>query len=339
MNNIALKINNSYPLVSVIIPLHWGIKKENYKRFLDDFNAFLALDYDNYEIVLVTDRKIKLPFKSRKIKYIATNKTTFSPTEKRDFALKYVKGEVCAFIDDDAYPDKNWIKNAVKNFRNNKIVAVGGPGVTPPRDTFWEKIGGYIIESYFGSGKVQYRFYDKPKRKLFVDDYPAYNLFVRTDILRKVGGYGSTFYGGEDTYLCLKLIKEGLILYDSEAVVFHHRRSFPLSHLRQIASVGIHRGYFFRAYPETSRGLFYLLPTFLTLGILIGIILAVAVPKIFMNIFLALFMAAIITGTLSVKSHNASWIFSIISGVGIIMTHIVYGASFVKGLMMKKIVN
>jgi len=339
MNNIVLKRNNSHPLVSVIIPLHWGLKKENYKRFLDDFNAFLVLDYDNYEIVLVTDRKIKLPFKSRKIKYITTNKTTFSPTEKRDFALKHVKGEVCAFIDDDAYPDKNWIKNAVKNFRDNKIVAVGGPGVTPPKDTFWEKIGGYIIESYFGSGKVQYRFYNKPKRKLFVDDYPAYNLFIRTDILKKVGGYGSTFYGGEDTYLCLKLIKKGLILYDSEAVVFHHRRSFPLDHLKQIASVGIHRGYFFKKYPETSRNLFYLLPTFLTLGILIAVLLAITVSRIFINIFLALFMLAIIAGTLSVKSHNAFWISSIISGFGIIVNHITYGIFFIKGLLITKLIN
>jgi len=328
------------PLVSIVVPLHWGLKKENYKRFLDDFNAFLTLDYDNYEIVLVTDKKIKLPFTSRKMKYVTTNKPTFSPTEKRDFALKYVKGEICAFIDDDAYPDKNWIKNAVKNFRDNKIVAVGGPGITPPKDTFWEKIGGYIIESYFGSGKVQYRFYNKPKRKLFVDDYPAYDLFIRTNILRKVGGYGSTFYGGEDTYLCLKLIKEGLILYDSEAVVFHHRRSFPLNHLKQIASVGIHRGYFFKKYPETSRQFFYTLPTILTIGLIMLLTLTFIIPNfLFAEIFLSILTILIVTGGISVKIHGAPFISSIISGVGIIMTHIVYGAFFVKGLMMKKIEN
>src|SRR3989304_526581 len=114
MSMIVSKKNDYHPLVSVIIPLHWGLRRENYKRFLNDFNKFLNLEYDNYEILLVTDKKIRPPFTSEKIKFIAVNKETFSPSEKRDFALKYVKGEICAFIDDDAYPDKNWIKEAVK---------------------------------------------------------------------------------------------------------------------------------------------------------------------------------------------------------------------------------
>ena len=42
-----------------------------------------------------------------------------------------------------------------------------------------------------------------------VDDYPAYNLFVRREALEHVGGWGTTFYGGEDTVLCLKLAEAG----------------------------------------------------------------------------------------------------------------------------------
>lgn len=327
------------PLVSIIIPLHWGLKKENYERFLKDFKTFLNLDYDNYEILLVTDRKIELPFVSDKVRTIVVGKQTLSPSEKRDFALNDAKGEICAFIDDDAYPDRYWIRNAVRNFKDDKIVAVGGPGITPTGDSYWEKIGGYILESYLGSGAVQFRFHNKPKKTMYVDDYPAYNLFIRTQVLKKVGGYASKLYGGEDTYLCLRLIKEGKILYDSEVLVYHHRRRFPVEHLKQIASVGVHRGYFFKKYPKTSRHIFYLLPTLFTLGVAVGICAAFVAPKIYLHVFLLLLAIAVIAGTVSVKNHTTSWISAFVSGIGIIATHIVYGALFIRGLLTKKLVN
>lgn len=327
------------PRVSIIIPLHWGLKKENYERLLRDFKAFLSLDYDNYEILLVTDKKIELPFASDKVKSIVVGKRTFSPSEKRDYGLKYAKGEICAFIDDDAYPDKYWIKNAINNFKDSKIVAVGGPGVTPSGDSYWEKIGGYILESYLGSGKIRYRFHNKPKRTFQVDDYPAYNLFIRTDVLRKVGGFASKLYGGEDTYLCLRLIMEGKILYDSEVLVYHHRRSFPIDHLKQIASVGVHRGYFFKKFPKTSRQFFYILPTLLTLGVTAGICAAIITPIIYVKVLLTLLILAIIAGTASVKNHTVSWISAFVSGIGIIVTHIVYGAFFIRGLLTSKLIN
>lgn len=337
---IVSKKNDFHPLVSVIVPVHWGLKKENYKRFLDDFNELLNLDYDNYEILLVTDKKIKFPFTSKKIKLIAVNRETSSPSEKRDFALEQAAGEICAFIDDDAYPHKDWIKKAIEHFSDPKIVAVGGPGITPPSDSFWQKIGGNIIESYLGSGNVQYRFYNKPKKTFYVDDYPAYNLFIRTDILKKVGGYGTTFYGGEDTYLCLKLIREGLILYDSEVLVYHHRRSFPFAHLKQIASVGIHRGYFFKKFPETSRRFFYTLPAILTVGFIILLVLAIIIPNFFfVKIFLFVLVIFIATSTVSVRIHGAPFIPSTISGFGIVANHIVYGTFFIKGLFIKKLKN
>ncbi len=38
------------------------------------------------------------------------------PPLKRDIGAKKAKGEIIAFIDDDAYPRKDWLINAVKNF-------------------------------------------------------------------------------------------------------------------------------------------------------------------------------------------------------------------------------
>lgn len=331
---------NKIPKVSIIIPLYVITD-----RFFKDFLIYNNLNYSSFEILVVCDKNVQLPKLSRvKVKVILTGKKHTGPAEKRDQAIKLARGEVCAFIDDDAYPDPNWLKNAVKWFKNPDIVAVGGPGLTPPEDSFSQKLGGYIIESYLCSGGIQNRFYVGEKRGFattpkFVVDWPAYNLLARTSILKKIGGYSSTFYGGEDTLLCLRLIKHGRIICDPEVVVYHHRRNYPFGHSKQISSVGIHRGYFFKRYPETSRSIVYLLPTFLTLGLVMGILLSVLNSRIFLYPFLVLLLFFYLLGFLSVKLHKVDIWSALIASFGIMTTHLVYGTSFIKGLLTKRLVR
>ena len=64
-------------------------------------------------------------------------------------AIKIAKGEICAFIDDDAYSSEDWLQKAVKYFENPHIVAVVGPGITPPDDSFLEKIGDTLLNPIF----------------------------------------------------------------------------------------------------------------------------------------------------------------------------------------------
>lgn len=318
------------PKVSVIIPLYVICK-----RFFKGLERYRELNYPDFEIIVVCDKKVKLPPWSN-LRLILTHKRCTGPAEKRDLGIKVARGEICAFIDDDAYPDKNWLKNAIRHFRDPKIVAVGGPGITPSEDSFWQKLGGYIIQSYLCSGKVQYRF-SKVNNKLFVVDYPAYNLLVRTKILKKVGGYGCTFYGGEDTFLCLKLIRYGKIIYDPEVVVHHHRRAFLLPHLRQISLVGWHRGYFFKKFPETSRQLIYLLPSGLTIGFFSGLFVSIIRPEWFLAPFIALLAIFWLIGSWSIYRHKAGFLSSLIGGIGIIATHVAYGLNFIRGLLMKRV--
>jgi cellulose synthase/poly-beta-1,6-N-acetylglucosamine synthase-like glycosyltransferase len=327
-------MKNKYPMVSIIIPLY--VISD---RFFEDFKKFEKLDYPNFEIIVVCDKKVDLPkLKKVPVAFLLTGHKQSGPAEKRDIALKKAKGEICAFIDDDAYPNPDWLKQAVGWMDAERIVAVGGPGVTPPENTYWQKIAGYIIESYLCSGGIQYRFY--PGRfTFFVQDYPAYNLLVKTKILKKVGGYGSTFYGGEDTLLCLKLIQHGEILYDPRAIVYHHRREFPGQLLKQIAGVGLHRGYFFKKYPETSRSIFYLLPTALTVSFLFAIFLLIIYPTLFLLPFSFLFLLVILIGAVSVYNHKTSLVEAITASLGIVITHITYGVYFIKGLFTKKLLR
>ncbi|OGM19029.1 hypothetical protein A2686_04520 [Candidatus Woesebacteria bacterium RIFCSPHIGHO2_01_FULL_38_10] len=327
------------PFISIIIPFHWGLLPENNNRFLKDFNRFLKLDYKKYEIILVSDKQVKIPFKSKKIKYLVTraNHAT-SPAEKRDFALPKVKGEISVFIDDDAYPAPDWLTKAIRHFSHLMIVAVGGPGVTPPSDGYWEKLGGAILESYFCSGKLLYRYYQVPKW-ITVDDYPAYNLFIRTDVLRKVGGFNSTFYYGEDTRVCIELVKYGKILYDHEVLVYHHRRAFPKHHLKQIWNTGVHRGFFVKKYPQTSKRWIYFLPITLTIGLFGSISLSLYKPHYFILPTTLLFVFFWLLGSYSIAKRGKDLKISLMGGIGVILSHITYGVGFVKGLYQKELLR
>src|SRR3989344_4098147 len=98
------------PLVSVIIP----VKKCS--DYLDEnIKAINNGTYDNFEIIVLPDENEKKDFPKTKI--VSTG--NIGPAEKRDIGARIAKGEFLAFIDDDAYPSKNWLSNAVGLFKNH----------------------------------------------------------------------------------------------------------------------------------------------------------------------------------------------------------------------------
>ncbi len=323
-------MKNKFPMVTIIIPLY-AISE----RFFEDFKKFELIDYPRFEIIVVCDKKVQLPkLKKIPVTLLLTKQKKTGPAEKRDLALKKAKGMICAFIDDDAYPDPDWLKNAARDFQKEDIAAIGGPGLTPPEDTYWEQLTGHVYSSFFCGGLAQYRFV-KGKRQ-YVDDYPAYNLLVRTDVLKKVGGYGSYFYGGEDTFLCLKLIQSGhKILYDPKVVVYHHRRALFVPYLKQIANVGLHRGYFAKKFPETSRKFFYFIPSLLSVSFFVLLFISfinTLVAVIFFGFLLLFLLLAFLSVVKQTSFFNA-----IIVSIGIMLTHLAYGLYFIKGLGISKL--
>lgn len=316
------------PQVSVIIPLH-----KLTKEFYECLQRCLELDYPDYEILVISDSPIKLDYPNMQV--ISTGQEQTGPAEKRDIAIKQCKGEICAFIDDDAFPAKDWLKNALKHFGNQEVAAVGGPGITPENDSLMQKAGGVVYSSILGSGRNYYRFTPGILRE--VDDYPAYNLLIRKSILQKTEGFASTFYGGEDTKVCLSIINLGKkIIYDPAVVVYHHRRPLFINHLKQIKNVGIHRGYFVKAYPKTSCNFFYFLPSSGCIVLGFSVLLSFFFKPV-MTIFLTLLGAWLMAGFISALRINKNIKIAFLAAFGIIATHITYGIAFLKGLTLKNL--
>jgi len=314
--------------VSIIIPV-----KEINDYIRESLPYIEALDYDKskIEVIVLPDNDAKIEGKfSFDLKIVPT--THIYPGEKRDRGIKLSKGEIVAFIDDDVFPMKQWLKKAVEIFESSDtIAAVGGPAVTPENDSLMRKVSGDIYASFMGGGSYRYRYI--PEHARYVDDYPSCNLLVRRDVLDKIGGFNTEFWPGEDTVICLKIVRDHKmkIAYDPDVFVYHHRRDFPSGHIKQVKSYALHRGYFVKKFPETSFRLAYFIPTFFTLYIFSFII-----PLLFARQFLALWSLPLaLYGILLLIDGIKIKDIKLASVVlpGIFVNHIIYGIYFIKGLL------
>ena len=330
------------PLVSVVIACPGG------SWMLDEcLRALSEQTYRDLEVIVLPDSEIEgLGSSFPSVRQIPTGKVR--PAEKRNVGIEAAKGEVIAFIDDDAYPESHWIENAVKYFGNPEIGAVGGPGVTPPGDSFLAKIGGRVYENFFVSGTYRYR-YVGGRVLRDVDDYPSCNLFVRTDLLRSFGGYRTDFWPGEDTLLCRSIICEGKkrIVYDPWTIVYHHRRPLFAPHLRQLGRYGFHRGYFVKRFPENSFHLAYFVPSAFAIYTVLLAAVCAAVPfcpiagketVILVTALLWLFAApmafyVVLTGLSSFAWNPVKWV---LTWSGVFTSHVWYGLRFLQGLCARK---
>jgi cellulose synthase/poly-beta-1,6-N-acetylglucosamine synthase-like glycosyltransferase len=310
--------------VSIVIPL-----KAPNKNLDECLKHCLELDYTDYEILVLPDQIAELDYPKTRI----VPSGAVGPSEKRDLALNYARGEIIAFIDDDAYPVRDWLKNAVKYFDNPEVAAVGGPAVTPDNDSFMQKASGYVLSSIMGGGSYTYRYIPGEVRE--VDDYPTCNLLVRKSVMEKIGGFDNKFWPGEDTILCLEITKkEGKkIIYAPDVLVYHHRRHLFRPHLKQIWSYAVHRGYFVKRFPETSLRLSYFLPSLFVIGLAAGGVLSIfsgTVRLIYILVIALYVMAALASGF---KTGNP--LMAVVVAAGIALTHIYYGIGFGLGLVSR----
>lgn len=319
--------------VSIIIPV-----KEINDYIRESVPEILKLDWDNFEILIFPDEKDK-KHTWPKTEIIPSGKV--GPAEKRDLALKYASGEILAFLDDDAYPTKNWLKEAIKNFKDEKVAAVGGPAITPSKDGVLQKVSGAVFESFLGGSGTRNRYLPVGKKEE-TDDWPTVNLLIRKEVFKQVGGFDSQYWPGEDTKLCLDVINAGYkIVYEPNAVVYHHRRSDLLKHFKQIGNYALHRGFFAKIYPQTSRKPFYFIPSLFDLYLLSFFIWPLFLDRYPGAMFYAAPLAVYVVG-LILDGIIISWrwknpLVGILTMPMILCTHIWYGFRFVWGLVIPKL--
>jgi GT2 family glycosyltransferase len=308
------------PFVSIIVPC----------RTVDDFTkecvtACKALDYDRFEIILLSDS----PGEVEGGKVIVTGPVT--PGKKRNIGGQNAGGEVLAFIDADAYPDKDWISRGVAHLTSEGVGAVGGPGLTPPSDDDFSHAQGAILSSFLVGG-ISSRY--RGSHDIETDDIHSVNLLVRRDLIESIGGWNEDYYPGEDTLLCLAIGRSGhKLVLAHDVIVYHHRRRTWGGYLRQVWGFGVHRGFFAKKFPKNSRKVGYFIPSIMVSGLVaLGILSPFSLmAEIALSISIVAYLSMDLLVTLQNRRYAASVFF------GIPLTHITYGIGFLRGLASSKL--
>jgi len=315
---------------SIIIPARVGSLV-----LKNTLNKVLEQTYQNFEVIVILDFESDSLLKNEKISYIFSG--IKSPGEKRNLGINSATGDYIAFLDDDAYPETNWLETAQNIFAVNDYLAVCGPSVTPTESDFLQKISGYIYESILTSGPTTYR--HLPHKHRMVEDYPSVNLIVKSEAVRAVGGFDEKYWPGEDTKFCLDLIEKfGKKIYYSPLLkVNHFRRGVYHPHLIQLSRYATHRGFFAKKFPRTSLKFSYFIPSlFLFYLTLLPLFFLLKNPYNFYLLIPAiLYLVTMLTETIKVYFRTSSMAASILTALGIFLSNITYGIFFIKGLITK----
>ncbi len=306
---------------SIIIPC-----KKKTKYLTQCIKSIRNQSYDNYEIIVIPDKYERVVG----ARVIPLNK---GPAEKRDYGVKMAKGDVIAFIDDDAYPHRDWLKNSLKYLK--EYDGIGGPQITPRTDSFSQKLSGYVLSSMMIGG-LRAR-YESIGNSFLIHDWPTVNFIIKKKAFLNVGGFDSDYYPGEDTKLCLDLINNDYkLVYAPDVIVYHHRRKGLKAHIKQISNYGLHRGYFVKRFPETSFKLTYFLPSLFSLLFIIGLI-----GSFFNSTIRVLFIYLMIIYSLISLIEGLRLSRNILYGLAmpfyVLITHLVYGINFIKGLLTRNL--
>jgi glycosyltransferase involved in cell wall biosynthesis len=180
------------------------------------------------EIILVLDPLKKLVefYKSQvphDVKIITSREAGLSSA--RNAGVEEARGEIIAFIDDDAIAEEKWLGNLVRNYEDPLVLGVGGlikPVWESKRPSWFPEELDWIIGcSYKGL----------PENKAIIRNPIGCNMSFRKSVFEKAGYFGidigrvgSNLGSHEDTEFSIRItekIPSHKILYDPTAVVYH----------------------------------------------------------------------------------------------------------------------
>jgi len=192
-------------------------------------DSILGQTYPNIELVVSVDHNKEL------LKYLeelypdnvvfAYNDLTIGLSDTRNAGIKKAKGDVLAFVDDDAIADKNWLELLVSNYSNSNVLGVGGiliPLWEKKRPWWFPKELDWIIGCTYEGHTIA---------KTAVRNLIGCNMSFKKTAIEQVGYFNPHIgrlnnipFSGEEMELCIRLrnhFPNGMIIFDPEVIVYH----------------------------------------------------------------------------------------------------------------------
>jgi glycosyltransferase involved in cell wall biosynthesis len=211
--------------VSVVVSTY---SKDRLSYLLDCIESLRKQSFKPVEVILVLDPVPDLvEFYESKlfedVRVVVSQKRGLS--NARNAGVRSAKGEIVAFIDDDAVADESWLENLVKDYEDTNVVGVGGLIKPLWEDGYpaWfpEELNWIVGCSYKGL----------PERKASVRNPIGCNMSFARSVFERIGYFrsdigrvGKTLLGSEETEFSMRVLKEiagSKIVYEPLAIVSH----------------------------------------------------------------------------------------------------------------------
>ena len=238
-SEIPFPVNQTWPMVSVVVCTYNGSR-----TLQDTLTGLKQLEYPNFEVIIVdngsNDGLTSKIAQHSGFRVIRTAQSGLGAA--RNVGLLEARGEIVAYIDDDARPDPHWLQYMANSFMSSSHCAMGGPNIPPPGD-------GRIAECVANSpgGPVHVLLTDQ-----IAEHIPGCNMAFRKSCLEAVGGFDPQFrVAGDDVDICWLLQSRGWTLgFSPAALVWHHRRNSITAYLGQQGGYGRGEALLERKWPE-----------------------------------------------------------------------------------------
>ena len=212
--------------ISVIICAY---TEERWEELLAAVESVQEQTLPPYEVVVVIDHNSSLYGRAcRTLKNVTVieNQEARGLSGARNSALALIKGDVIAFMDEDATASPDWLEILKIGYQDQTVLGVGGQ-IKP--DWQFKKPGWFPEEFYWVVG-CTYR--GLPKQAAPVRNLIGCNMSFRREVFNSVKGFrngigriGTLPVGCEETELCIRarqLWPDRNFIYDPNAIVLHH---------------------------------------------------------------------------------------------------------------------
>jgi len=215
-----------WPRISVVICSCNGAQ-----TIRDCCEGLLKLDYPNCEILFVDDGSSDATAEiARRFGFRVIRTENRGLSNARNTGLQAASGEIIAYLDDDAYPDPQWLTYLASTFLTTEYAAIGGPNIAPPGDG---RIADCVANAPGGPIHVLLSDHE-------AEHIPGCNMAFRKSALDSIGGFDPQFrVAGDDVDVCWRLQQRGLKLgFSPAAMVWHHRRKSVRAYWKQQRGYG-----------------------------------------------------------------------------------------------------
>lgn len=297
-------MNAPLPLVTIIIPTKPDLRE------IQAVGAALKLDYPKDRLEIIVARGTQ-------------------PAVQRNKALREARGELVYFLDDDSIPEPGNLRRVTNWFNQPEVQIVGGPNLCPPEAPKLEQAFGMVMGALVAFGPSRARYCPVGKaRSSSEKELILCNMIARREPLLKLGGFDEALYPNEENALMDEIQKQGgQMIYDPEFRIERRPRKTLKAFMKMLMTYGRGRAEQFRLHPTPGSALNLVPPLFC---------LYLPMALIFRGLWLwplAFYALAVLAQTLTLRTPFGGRMARV--APLIVLTHLLYGAGFWKGLFTR----